>query len=357
MKKILAPIMVITLALILQFPIGNNAFASEQMDLSKGSWTISSSDKKAQVSWDFSDSTSRIELFREGHLVAVGPKEGIYVVPEVQPGDSLDFQIHVRSALSPDEVSNLQVTLNKSASEVKKSIGHFEGAGLNLRVPFSGFSQRDSAEAAVSMPDYTILRYTTFIRNSTVEAANGFCAPAGNANYRFRGDNRGFSPTSNSFRSRFDVRVNWSNGTAISPTRTIGRTVREVYDTTASQWKFDASAVASNESMDLTLIGTQTSNHATFNIKQDPKDPFCQLFGLTANGIYFDFDFSIWRASSYSYSGTARVTPDHELYLKDSDQTSWNVLFQKESQTFDCLNPILSPWQTCIVARADQGTR
>jgi acid phosphatase class B len=132
-----------------------------------------------------------------------------------------------------------------------------------------------------------------------------------------------------------------------------------VYDQPTSQWKFDASAVATNESMDLTLNGVQTANHATFNIKQDPKDPMCSFFGATANGVYFDFDFSIWRASSYSYSGTARLAPDHELYLKDSDQASWNTLFQREALSLDCLNPLslTAIFSDCMTTAGAQGSR
>lgn len=274
--KIQAKFMAIVLvAATLQVPIENAAHASTTSDLLDGSWTIEASDSQANVTWDLPSNSAEVKLYHEGELVASDFGSGFLNIPEVTPLEVLEFEIKVETPLAKSKAIQIANETGQSVDLVRSSYVRISGSNMTLRVPAAGTASISSADAVTTLPDYTIIRYQTFIPNYSVNAPLPVCAPVDGHNYRFLGDNRGFDATASSYRTRFDVRVNWINNTAISPTRTVGITTRQKQDPVTKVWEFDGTAVASNDKMDLTLQGTQTSNHATFNIRQDVTNPYC----------------------------------------------------------------------------------
>lgn len=346
-------LLVLALAGIFQLPAPISAHAQISQAIQNGSWTIESSSSDATVSWTL-PSSSRVELYREGHLTNQDFGSGKYQVGPVRPGENLNFEIKVISPLDEKLFSKIDAKTDLTFDQAKKLYEHTQGAGLTLRVPNFGENAQVNAQAASGLPDYTVMRYQTFIPESSVPApALGVCSEI-DAEYRFLGDSRSFSATSSSFRTRFDVRVNWVNNSAISPTRTVGITTRERRSSATSPWQFDGTMMGSNDTMSLTILTAATSNHAHFRIRQDVKNPYCWNF-LT-NGIFADFEVSIWRAGSYSFEGTFLKAPSHEMYLKDQDNTSWEVLMQSPTLSMNCLIPIVSGLG-CNASDAGVGVR
>lgn len=154
-------------------------------------------------------------------------------------------------------------------------------------------------------------------------------------------------------RTRFDVKVNWLDGGSFLKTVSMGETVREKL--VGGSWLFDASDTASTSSMILVADGSQSSQFASFTIKQDAKNPLCnQLLTL---GISFNFKVSMWRNGSYELTGTAIRVPNHEIYIKDQDNPSWSILARRPLATFDCLNPLDYPFLTCTNSGQITGVR
>lgn len=332
-------LLVLTLAGLLQLPAPISAHAQVSQEIHNGSWSIESSSSEATVSWVL-PSSSRVELYREGHLTDQDFGSGNYQVVAVRPGENLSFEIKVISPLDEKHFSKIDIEADLTFDQAKNLYEHTQGAGLSLRVPNFGENAQVTAQAAAGLPDYTVMRYQTFIPESSVPAPLfGVCSET-DAEYRFLGDSRSFSATSSSFRTRFDVRVNWVNNSAISPTRTVGITTRERKSSATSPWQFNGTMMGSNDTMSLTILTPATSNHAHFRIRQDVKNPYCWNF-LT-NGIFADFEVSIWRAGSYSFEGTFLKAPSHEMYLKDQDNTSWEVLMQSPTLSMNCLIPLVS---------------
>lgn len=355
MKKHVSIVTIVSLALAMQIPGLTEAQASQTLELAGGSWTIASTSQEAKVSWEFPEDLARVSLYSHDEVVASSQSnEGTITVPDVTPQEILSYEIRVETPLSFSQAQEISEQHSKPLELVQSSYRHFEGGGMSLRVPSSGTAGVSAATAAATLPDYTVVRYMTFIPNTWVTAPP-FDACSTSGTFRFLGDNRGFSPTASSFRTRFDVRVNWLNNTAISPTRTVGTTIRQKFNDSTKKWESAGSDIASIETMTLTLSGPQTSNHATFNIHQDVVNPFCT--SAPTNGIFADFDLSIWRAGSYSYSGTALLAPNHELYIKDQDKTYWDSLFTSETKNMDCLIPFWSTLIGCLDDRSGQGVR
>jgi len=286
----------------------------------------------ATVRWELLRTGSKVEIYEAGQPVAVSGQIGETTFP-VNPGQILDLRLEAYSELSGQDVLDLQKSSDIDPGSLKKVYEHLSASNIRVRVPASGWGS-DSADAA-TVPDYSILRYQTFIPDAYVDAPALVCTPD-LSRYRFVGDNRNWGPGATSFRTRFDVRVNWLDSGSMLATTSVGKTVREKQEGTS--WVYNASDTASNASMILLVTGPQTSQYVQFTIAQDEKNPLCnQLLTL---GISFNFKVSIWRNGSYELDGTAVKVPNHEIYIKDQDNPSWSILARRAYLSFDCLSPI-----------------
>lgn len=353
-RKISTTLSVLVLTATMQFPVATTAYAFESAEVLGGEWSIQSTDSQASVTWNIPIANGSVSLYRDGSLVAVDDATGRYLVPEVEPNEDLNFSFVVKAPLNDSQIK--EISANQNITEAKAAAFFEQTAisGMTLAVPASGTASIDSAAAAVSLPDTTNIRYATFIRDYSLAAPiAGVCSPLF-GKYRFRGDNRGFSPTSASFRTRFDVNIHWLTNTT-SAIRLVGQTRREKYDDASYKWVLDATDTASNSTMVYKALSSQTSSYTSFHIEQDVVNPMCN--DLFTNGVYFDYDVRIYRSGSYSFVGTSLLAPDHELYIKDSDSTTWTTVLQNEVRTTDCLAIILYNINGCTRTGTFSGSR
>lgn len=353
-RKSITSLSVLALTAAMQIPVTTTAFASASSEVMGGKWSIESTDSKAIVSWGIPIEEGSVFLYRDGSLVKVDDENGQYIVPEVKANESLNFSIVITAPLTDSQLTEISVNQEIPKDQVASFFEQKAMSGLSLAVPISGTASIDSATAAPVLPDTTNIRYATFIREYSLAAPIlGVCSPLF-GRYRFRGDNRGFSPTSASFRTRFDVNIHWSKNTT-SAIRLVGQTRREVYDDAENNWVLDKTATANNSSMIYKALSSQTSSFTSFHIQQDVVNPMC--VDDVTNGVYFDYDVRVYRSGSYSFTGTSLLAPDHELYIKDSDATIWTTVFQKEVKTMDCLAIILYNIYGCTRTGTSSGTR
>jgi hypothetical protein len=323
-------------------PVSPPATASQASHLNDGFWSVTVTSGVATVVWDTGVSDSTVYLRDEDGLVATGDSKGGHL-DRVSAGERPSYTIETHSPLSNDEIS--QLSKHPKSERELALFEHVEISHIELSDP-AGTSFDKSASAVSSVPDFSILRYTTFIASPDVEARKPICTN-GDAlgNYRFRGDNRNFGPANTSFRTRFDVRVDWLRDGSMSKFVEVGETVLE--KDVNGVWRVDSRRTASSSSMDLMIRGLPNSSKASFSIQQNVTNPFCPDVGA---GIKFDYDIDIWRSGTYHFAGTAVRVPNHEVYIKDEDNPSWAIVMRRAVYSFDCLNPFLNWLMPCEVS-------
>jgi hypothetical protein len=354
MRKILSVLLSTLLLVALQVPISGSVYASESSKILGGQWTIQATDEIASVSWDIPIPTKSVTLYQDGEVVAVGDESSLISNIQVESNSELNFSLFIQLPLSTIQVEEIAAEKQLSKGEVQGNFEQVVSSGMTLRVPSAGSASGTAAFAATSLPDSTLVRYTTFIPNFSVAAPSGACAPVDNRSYRFLGDNRGPSPTATSFKTRFDVRVNWTLDTK-TITKSVGQTKRQVYIDSTQSWVPSEYATASKASMIYTSLSPQSGGYAKFNMRQDVLNPLCN--DIVTNGIYFDFDVSLYQTGSYTFAGVALLAPDHELYVKDSDSTTWTTVFNRPTKTMDCLADGLYHLLNCTLSKTYAGVR
>jgi hypothetical protein len=354
MNKILSVFFTTLILVVFQVPMSKSVQASETSEILGGYWTIESTDEVARVSWEIPVSVKSVTVYQDGKEIAVGDESSSIENIPVQPNSELDFNMVVRLPLTPEQALELSAEKQLTSSQVNSNFEQVVGSGMSLSVPSEGSSADTMAFAATGLPDSTLVRYTTFIPNFSVEAPFLACTPADDRSYRFLGDNRGANPTATSFRTRFDVRVNWTLDTK-TITKSVGQTKRQVYISSSQSWVPSEYATASTASMIYTSLSPQSGGYAKFNMRQDVLNPLCNDF--YTNGIYFDFDVSLFQSGSFSFGGTALLAPDHELYIKDSDSTSWTTVFNRPTKTMNCLADGLYHLLGCTLSKTYLGAR
>lgn len=242
--------------------------------------------------------------------------------------------------------------LAQSAKEdIKRNQSTYEKVDiLGMHVEANSPSQLfvDTANASVNAAS-TTLRYQTFIPENFVHVPLAGCTYSGDTQY-FKGDNRSFSTAEGAaYRTRFDVIANW-NSASLGWSRLVGTS--KVYTNFNNSYIPLDSATAPNTSMQVTTTST-TSLKMVFNMVQDVKNPFC-----VSNGIFFNFNVTINRSGTYSMSGTRLQVPNHEIYIKDSDQSTWTYIYQAPYLYFDqCLTPGVSTIVGCLQDKSLSGSR
>ncbi len=214
---------------------------------------------------------------------------------------------------------------------------------LDVVTTFIPTSEADSqsAYAATALPSRTRFRYQTFIPGAEAPAPPVVCAPISTDVYvviaNFLGDNRSWNADSESFKTRSDVVIDWGAGGTMTPDFSVGETTLVVdyyYPFQTSPRTVVTKKTASAESMKL-VRGIMSSSFVSFNISANVTNPLC--WDLLTNGIFYDFDFRVHRDGTYVVDGTLLRVPNHELYSRNSVNSSWRTIFQSTNQGFECL--------------------
>ncbi|WP_172955970.1 hypothetical protein [Rhodoluna limnophila] len=301
------------------------------------------SGSEVRLTWWVADGESQVEILRAGQLIFTGTGDG-FLQDRTEVSGVEKYEMVVTSE-QPTSMQNSNPTGDESTSEIYEN--------LNIVGVEIGSSAESimSSESAVASPlgNATTLRYQTFIPAQYMKAPLAGCQYSGAYDY-YKGDNRSFSTSSTaSFRTRFDVSVTWASS-ALSSLKTVGRT--HVYRLVNGSYLPIDDDIASKESMVMTPIST-TQTKAVFRFRQDVGNPFC-----ASNGIFFDLTATIYRSGSYSLKGTRLRVPNHEIYIKDSDESAWTIILRDPYLDFaGCLTPVLSGVIGCEVDTYEWGTR
>jgi hypothetical protein len=182
----------------------------------------------------------------------------------------------------------------------------------------------------------TYLRYQTFIPDNYLGAPDRGCTPDDGLDYLFAGDGRGFDPNSSSFKTRFQVTVDWTESGALTYSTTVGPTKRyKMANNGLPILSSEKTATATNEGMVLTQKST-SSTLTHYTLDHSVTNPMCS--SIVTFPIWYDTDVWIARSGAYTVTNEYRRAPNHELYLKDSDEMSWTALLQSPTYSMNCFD-------------------
>ncbi|MEN9971572.1 MAG: hypothetical protein RL146_873 [Actinomycetota bacterium] len=307
---------------------------AEKLDLvdeSKNAWMSISATAdlagKVNFEWNSADPTASVQISGDLETDLRGQSQGELTQKIVTNKAKLEYRV-VALRESP-----------KSATDTLDSNSRYEAFLTNLQIDNPGYVESifgvspASASAAAAK---TYLRYQTFIPKDFVDAPGGVCTPDTSKKYKFKGDNRGFDPASGAVKSRFQVTVDWNEAGSSSASKFVGATHRYLLNSAGLPGSSpEKTETASSSGMVFTQFKS-TATLAHFQLEHSVTNPMCDEF----------FTFPIWyyakvwiaRSGAYTIDLELRRAPNHELYIKDSDQADWKTIIQESTYSMDCFN-------------------
>lgn len=284
------------------------------------------------LEWKAVDDDAVITVVRDGEVVVNDLGSGSVIDDEQVSGDYADYEIEWRRDLSGGEVAEIENdAVREDAQQNPDDYEHVFLAPLSLN-EFGNGTQSEDAANAVSLPDWTKFRFTTFIPSKWVDAPSVACAPLFGT-YVFKGDNRTWGATESPYRTRMNVNIDWLDRGSPSATKSVGETV--LYEKLSDgRYRLDSGDIASTNGMQL-VVHSNSSNAANFTLKHDVTNPLCNP-NLTL-GIWYKYDFDVWRNGNYAISGETRKVPHQELYIRNQIDSSWDAIWRHGYLGFGCL--------------------
>lgn len=329
----------VSLAFILSLtgmgPVVNQDKAYAVAQLDEVSVKVIASRDSVEILWSGMDSgTLKIADEDSGELFSTRKSSGSVRDESVTPGEIANYTFEHSTPVNPKDSLALDriATLEEGANVADYDEVSIEN--ITLQIPSSqGFVSHESAVAEAS-PSATTLKYMTFIKDEIVWTIKNFGCPLPLWSY-FLGDNRSFDATSEQFRTRVFVRVDWLNGGTISHNATAGTSVAYVVP--------GVFAIKSTASVDnIKVIALVTSGtQSKFRISHRAADPLCLTANLFDFSVAYEYDVTVQKSGGYGLEGYAKRVPNHEAYIRDSNSPGWKTVLRRESASFDCLTSVL----------------
>lgn len=198
-----------------------------------------------------------------------------------------------------------------------------------------------SATSLLTLPDRTTLRYLTFIADSYLDAPVAGClAPfspiPGVVKIGFDGNNRNFGPMNNDNKTKLQVNIDWNLGST-SVYKLVSPTIMDLWiegATTPIFWPLTA-----DDSNIYAIVSDQSNSSLNLHLHHEAVNPFC-----LAQPIYYDVRGQVYRNGNYTLHGEFRQVPNHEFYIKNNLETSWNIIYRSRinpTWRFYCLTPLM----------------
>lgn len=174
--------------------------------------------------------------------------------------------------------------------------------------------------------------YKTFIPNERVSVIPGtLCRPWWTiGRVYFAGDNRSWSSTSNRYRTRAQVKADFtSNSRGVYLSKWVASTKRYKSSTSTS---VVASATASTKNIKLSNVKMGT-NSASYTLKHNVANPLC----AAAGAIWYEVNATVWRNGTATFYGHHLLAPNHEAYVVGSEGGSYKTVARRPLKYFVCL--------------------
>jgi len=199
--------------------------------------------------------------------------------------------------------------------------------------------------AAAPLPTFTRIRYQTFIADQYADYPLIGCDPVDTfpgLDTKFVGNNRSFNPLTSNNKTLLDFHLNWSTLSTDTVVRQVGETQVVYVDPNNPSRVFGGEVrQASSTGMHIWWGPQNIRNSSAIQVTlhHDITNPFCEASHLV-DGIYYDVNLLAYRAGSYVLDGIVRKVPSHEMYIRDSESTSFTTIMRYNLVTFECLNTL-----------------
>lgn len=298
---------------------------TEVLSIDGGTATLTRTGSEVEVVTSGLPKAARVSVNRDG-LVILQSGEDHFLDQLAGTSAVPVYTVTVETPLQKNEIQDLL------AKEPKANVDQYEQfASISTAMPDNNVA--NSAIASTALPTRTRFRYQTFIPSKLVDAPYFDCRLVDYLAMptQFAGDSRSWDPDSESFRTRQDIVVNWSDSGSLASEAVVGQSARITNLGLVSMTEL---ATASNSSMIVTQA-VASSSYVAFHISEDVANPFC----LAARGIYYNLGFYVNRSGVYAVSGTIRRVPNHEIYSRNNVNSSWVTIKLLENYGFYCLEP------------------
>lgn len=245
-------------------------------------------------------------------------------------------QVNLKSTDNPETYYTVRAIIPLPSSTVvdprteeKVTVSNSMSFNTSLRVVLPTTSKADSILRGASdaspaaVYNKTRFKYQTFISPQYVPSIGcGFLQDG-----YFNGNNRGYSSSSGSFKTRARAETDWINLLSLwyweaQPTTLYDPSLTPVQTRTAS---VDETIHAGS------ILGDSFNYYYTLS----SSNPFCPEMGA----ILYSLDFTVNRYGSYQMSGYRRPVPHHEAYVK-FDSKAWRTVLRRGNSGFHCLTGI-----------------
>ncbi len=323
--------------------VGGNANQLDLNDSEGNDWfniELSITGGEARFTWHSEDPSTTVEIIGDSIDTLIGEEQGLIETPIHSTDSVLEFNVQAQKVIDepmkPGDEPEAPLTVQYMTS-------------LRVDNPYSNnFHFGETPATASGSAAKTYLRYQTFIPDPYWDAPWPACSPDFTKKYVFAGDDRNFDPASAEFRTRFQVTVDWLNQGNVTYSRSVGETLRYQKNDSGPISSTVERETASNDGMQLTTL-SKSSTLVHYRLDHSVTNPFCSTF--FTDSIWYETDVWIARSGAYTVANTFRRVPNHEIYIKDSDEQNWASIMQESYVQMECLAKSHSTSTICNKSR------
>lgn len=324
--------------------VGGNAHPLDLTDSVSNDWfniKLSMQDGEANFRWSSEDSSTTVEISGDSIATLIGQFDGAAQVPVNTADRVLEFNVQAERTIEEPQKPGATPTVPLTVQYI---------TSLRVDNPNANtYRFQEVPASASSAAAKTYLRYQTFIPVDYVDAYWPECAPDAFKKYLFAGDDRNFDAASNDFKTRFQVTVDWLNQGAVTYSRAVGETRR--YEADSNGEAILSTVKRETASVDGMVLATLSKSGTLvhYKLNHSVTNPMCA--GVLADSILYETDVWIARSGAYTIKNEFRRVPNHELYIKDSDELNWAAVMQESLVDMNCLFKAISWSLFCNTTR------
>lgn len=276
------------------------------------------------LSWEEIKDVEEYEIYRNGEFMTTIDRNR-FIDRDIDVDQTYVYMVRSRRPLNKSEerltrvksaLSNLFGMLNPATSRTESAIETFTMI-KSIGKPSEMLKPTNERVREITNVDLWKFRYTTFLADEWVRNPNPL-----SPNHYFEGDQRGYDPNGESFRTRVDIELAYDEkGDPMTFTKVVGTTV--AYDHLK---RFRETARASADGITLKRTDHQ-KGESGFLLEHTVGNPL-----TTAPKIDYEVHAILRRNGTFDMSGYFDPAPHHEIYMVKGRGEAWQPILQVESR-------------------------
>ncbi|PSL40291.1 uncharacterized protein DUF3238 [Planomicrobium soli] len=278
---------------------------------------------KIVLAWGAIEGIEEFEIYRDGELIATVAKNQ-FTDRNAEPDQTYTYWIRGKRPLERSEESfkaeksvvarifgllNVNSSPEQAAEEefwITKKVGSCDQM----------LTEEEQPKTELQYPIWHF-RYTTFLPQEYLPSPNPL-----SPNRYFAGDGRGFDPESKHYRTQVNFSLEMTEGGAVLEYE------KDVGTSIAYDWrkKFRKADVASSEGIVLEKV-KEDPHKVSISLKHSVGNPL-----TTSPNIDYGISATFYRTGYYDIIGIHDQAPNHEVYIRKSQDDDWEQIHEAESK-------------------------